>query len=270
MSNKPDLAELIGSHQLIDLSLLIAEWLPTTWPGHMYFQHKVWNWYAPVESVGGVRVKSSAPYHTRFLIIDEHVATHFDAPTHFIPPPDSGLPLASDAGSESGDKVPLSDLQGTAACIDVSDLEGNENGVSPWITASHIRTWEGIHGVLHPNEVVLLRTGWDRYYVEGEEGLKYVMRPVDKGDFPGWPAPSVEAIEYLLEKGIRCLGIDAPSIGACHAGIEPHQAGLSRRMRYIEGLTNLDKLPSRGAYFIFLPLKVANSSGSPGRALAFV
>jgi len=35
-------------------------------------------------------------------------------------------------------------------------------------------------------------------------------------------------------------------------------------------LTNLDKLPSRGAILIATPLKIANGSGSPVRAIALV
>ena len=49
-----------------------------------------------------------------------------------------------------------------------------------------------------------------------------------------------------------------------------HQEGLSRGLRYVEILTNLDKLPTRGAFFVFLPLKIAGSSGGPGRAIAFL
>jgi len=35
-------------------------------------------------------------------------------------------------------------------------------------------------------------------------------------------------------------------------------------------LTNFGELPVRGAYFVFLALKIAYSSGSPGRAIALL
>jgi kynurenine formamidase len=41
-------------------------------------------------------------------------------------------------------------------------------------------------------------------------------------------------------------------------------------MRYVEILTNLGELPVRGAYFIFMPVKIASSSGGPGRAMALI
>ncbi len=66
------------------------------------------------------------------------------------------------------------------------------------------------------------------------------------------------------------MGIDAPSIGSAHDGVPVHQEGLGRGMRYVEILTNLGELPVHGAFFVFMPLKIANSSGVPGRAMALV
>jgi kynurenine formamidase len=41
-------------------------------------------------------------------------------------------------------------------------------------------------------------------------------------------------------------------------------------MMYVELLANLAKLPPRGAFFIFLPIKIAGGSAGPGRAIALV
>lgn len=260
----------LGGARVVDLSVTLSERLPGSWPGHAIFSHHNWNWFAEVDSPTG-KTRSEAPYQTNAISIDEHCGTHFDAPTHFIPPPDSGLPHAGEPGAESGEKVPLEDLMGEAVVIDVSFLsEGGEPGVSPFIEPEHIQSFERENGELQAGEVVLLRTGWDRYYVEGEEGLKYMHASLVTGTFQGWPAPSPELAVYLDEKGIKTLGIDAPSIGSAHDGVPVHQEGLGRGMRYIELLANLDRLPVRGAFFVFLPIKVAGSSGGPGRAMAFV
>lgn len=262
-----DLASL-NSAQVVDLSVALSERLPGTWPGHMNYAHHNWNWFAEAEGPTG-RTRSVAPYQTNFLIIDEHCGTHFDAPTHFVPPEGSGLPLAGPLGAETGDKVPPTDLMGPAAVVDLRHLSEEEKpGVSPFITADHIHAWEEEHGALREGEVVLLYTGWDRYYVEGEEGLKYMHGSLVTLDFPGWPAPAPEMVLYLHECGVRTVGIDAPSIGSAHDPVPVHQEGLSCGMRYVEVLTNLGKLPLRGAYFVFLPLKIAGSSGGPGRAIA--
>jgi kynurenine formamidase len=264
-----DLASL-SSARVVDLSVTLSERLPGTWPGHMNYAHHNWNWFAEFEGPTG-RTRSEAPYQTNFIVIDEHCGTHFDAPTHFVPPPNSGLPLAGPLGSETGDKVPPADLMGPAVVVDLRFLsEEGELGVSPFITADHIRSFEEENGALQEGEVVLLRTGWDRYYVEGEEGLKYMHSSLVTGDAPGWPAPAPEMALHLHERGIKTVGIDAPSIGSAHDPVPVHQEGLSRGLRYVEVLTNLDELPVRGSYFVFLPLKISGSSGGPGRAIALV
>lgn len=257
--------------KLIDLSVTVSESLPSYWPTHMPFSTKVWNYYAEFEERQG-NLRSEAPYQTRFWIIDEHCGTHFDAPTHFIPPVDSGLPWADDLGSQTGEKVPLEDLTGPGVCIDVTSLleENTKPGESAWITPTHINQWESEYGLIQPGEVVLFRTGWDRYYVKGEEGRNYSQGPLIYRSTKGWPAPNVETILILHERGVRCLGIDAPSIGATHDGAPTHQEGLSRGMRYVEMLTKLSVIPPRGFWFMFLPVKVAGSTGGPGRAIALI
>ena len=105
------LVRLIQASTIVDLSQVLAEELPGTWPGHMAYRHKLWNWFAPHRCFDGQKIPSKSAYHTRFLIIDEHTATHFDAPTHFVPPPDSGLKLASPLGEITGAKVPLEQLR---------------------------------------------------------------------------------------------------------------------------------------------------------------
>jgi kynurenine formamidase len=252
----------------VDLSSTVSERLPNTWPGHMTYAHHNWNWFAEVRGPTGT-TRSTAPYQTNFVVMDEHCGTHFDAPTHFVPPEGSGLDLAGPLGDQTGDKVPLEDLMGPAALIDVRFLAG-EPGVSPFITADHVREWEEEQGALRAGEVVLFRTDWDRYYVEGEEGEKYMHGSLVTGEYPGWPAPAPETAIYLHESGVKTIGIDAPSIGSAHDGVPVHQEGLSRGMRYVEMLTNLGELPVRGAYFIFMPVKIAGSSGGPGRAMALL
>ena len=260
----------LSASRVVDLSVTVSERLPGTWPGHMTFAHHNWNWFSEVDGPTG-RTRSSAPYQTNFFVIDEHCGTHFDAPTHFIPPPDSGLPLASDLGAQTGDKVPLEDLMGPAAVVDVSYLSGQgKPGVSPFIEPDHVRQFEEEHGELAAGEVVLFRTDWDRYYVEGDEGEKYLSGSLVTERHPGWPAPSPETAVYLHEKGVKTIGIDAPSIGSAHDGVPVHQEGLGRGMRYVELLTKLSELPVRGALFVFLPVKIAGSSGGPGRAMALV
>lgn len=270
-SEEPDPAALLDTHAVVDLTLLIAEDLPAWWPHHMPFQHKTFNWFADQAGPSGDLLTRAGPYQTRWYLMDEHTGTHFDAPSHFIPPPGSGLEDAGPAGDVTSDKVPVEQLMGPAVVIDVpEDLAGGEPGVSPVITSDHVRRWESTNGDIVEGEVVLFRCGWDRRYVAGPEGDDFVLNVLVTATADGWPAPDAACAEYLLDKGVRCVGTDAPSMGAAQEGAPVHRVALGRGAVFIEALANLDALPTRGAFFIFLPVKVRQGTGAPGRAVAFL
>lgn len=274
-ATRPDIDAAIaalGGANLVDLSVALAEQMPAAWPSHMPFQRKIFNWYAgdrtnQIQPIHGHR----GPYQTAWLTLDEHCGTHFDAPTHFIPPPDSGLPHAGPLGRETGDTVDLGRLIGPAAVIDATELtDRGEGGVSPEITPEMIERWETAHGVLAGGDVVLFRTDWDDRYRPMPDGSAYVFDPFVLAKGGGWPTPGIPALQLLLDRGVRTVGLDGVSVGAAHDGAPPHQFGLGRGMLYIELLANLRRVPPRGALFVFLPIKIEGSTGGPGRAIAFV
>jgi kynurenine formamidase len=257
--------------RVVDLSLCLAEDLPCSWPVHMPFQHKVFNWFTDVPGQPAPLVGSRGPYQTRWLLMDEHTGTHFDAPTHGVPPADSGLPGAGPAGEISSERVPLTDLMGPAAVIDVTALVGAAApGESPLVEPAQIERFEREHGRIEPDDVVLLRADWDRHYHSGPRGSAYLHDSVVAKSGPGWPAPSGAAVELLAARGVRCLGTDGVSMGAAHDGASAHEAGLSRGMLFVEGLARLVELPARGSWFVFMPIKVRGGTGGPGRAAAFL
>jgi kynurenine formamidase len=250
---------LIGADadRIVDLSVTLSEHLPSTWPEHMPFAHKNWSWFEEDELPTGACTCSLGPYVTHFFILDEHAGTHVDAPSHYF------------RGGDSSEKIDLSKLIGPAAVVDLRHLDGEaEDGASPPITVAHLEAWEEEHGHFEPGEVVLLLTGWTKHYVRGEDGRAFLHEPVVLQSRPAWPAPEADAAIFLHERGVTTVGIDAPSVGSAEEGNEVHRAGLSREMAFIEGLTNLERLPARGASFVFLPLKIAVASGAPGRAIA--
>ena len=80
---------------------------------------------------------------------------------------------------------------------------------------------------------------------------------VISGACPGWPAPGVEVMEALADRGVTCVGIDTPSIGPVQDAGPVHIAGFRRGLVFVEGLARLAELPVFGAFFVFLPLKIA-------------
>jgi isatin hydrolase len=266
------LLSALAAFEVVDLTVTLAEHLPGAWPTHMPFQRKVYNWYAgageeQIQPIHGFR----GPYQTAFFTLDEHCGTHIDAPAHFIPPPGSGLPMAGPMGLVTGDKLDLAKMMGPAAVIDVTDLSGQgEGGVSPEILPEHVERWERQHGAMRPEDVVLFRSDWDDRYLPFPAGNSYVFEPLVLHHGPGWPTPGIPCLQLLLDRGVTTVGLDGVSVGAAHAGVPPHQFGLGHGMMYVELLANLRQLPPRGAYFLFLPLKVEGSSASPGRAIGLV
>lgn len=258
-----------GPCDVVDLSLLLAEDLPCHWATHLPFQHKTYSWFETRRDPAA-NAYSRGPYATRWLAIDEHTGTHVDAPSHFIPPEGSDLPEAGPAGNVSVDRVPLTQLMGPAAVVDARVPPGDEPGRSPLIEPATIEAHEREHGAITAGDIVLLRTDWDRRYRRWPDEAGYVHDVVVTAREPGWPAPSVGAMELLLARGVRCVGIDAPSMGPAHDPRPVHVCGLGAETVFVECLTGLDQLPARGAWFCFLPLKLEGGTGSPGRAIALV
>lgn len=262
-----------GQQHVVDLTLLLAEELPCTWPGHMPYQQKTFNYFSDVADVESPLRSHCGHYQTRWLLIDEHTGTHVDAPAHFVPRIDSGLDGAHEIGAVTAEQIPLSQLIGPAVVVDVSALRDEElaPGVSPFIEISHLTVFEEAHGEFSPGDIVLFKSNWDRdFYREGPDGARYAQNAVIHSSGKAWPAPSAAAMEYLADKGIRCVGTDGPSMGAAHDGGPVHVMGLGSGLVFLEGLAHLASLPVRGAVFVFAPLKVARGSGAPGRAFAFV
>ncbi|NYI67229.1 cyclase family protein [Spelaeicoccus albus] len=265
------MAETARPRRIIDLTLLLAEELPAAWAKHMPYQQKTFNYFANVDSQASPLKSATGPYQTRWLLIDEHTGTHVDAPAHFIPEPDTGLPHAADVGSVTVEQIPLDQLMGPAVVVDIpEDLPGAGPGISPMITADFLTAWETENGAIEPNDVVLFRTNWDKHYVAGPNGFAYCHDPLVTRKGPGWPAPDEEAIRLLMDRGVRCVGTDGASMGSSHDGAGVHHLGLAARVAYIEALGNLKELPVRGAMFCFAPLKVARGTGAPGRAFAWL
>jgi kynurenine formamidase len=251
----------------IDLTLTIDERYPTTWPPHVPFVRRTWNWFSEERHGPETWTSACGPYYTEVLIIDEHIATHFDAPSHFVPDHAPGKP-----GAICGEQIPLSQFAGNAVVVDVSDLIGDKPGVSPFIEQERVLAAEQQLGrALTGDDVVLFRSDWDeRFYHPFPRGNGYAVDVAVLQKAPGWPAPSVACIDLLLQRGVRCVGTDGPSMGAAHDGAPAHVTGLGRGMVFIEGLANLREIPDATATFQFLPIKIAQSSGGPGRAVAWI
>ena len=264
--NGPGIESVTGSSRVVDLTVLVSESLPAHWGSNPPFARWTNNWFEVLNNEYGTPfTPSSAPYYSQRFVIDEHTGTQTDFPAHFIPPPGSGLPHAGPMGSLTGEKYPLDRLMGPAAVIDVTDLRDSaEPGLSAPISVDRIQAWEEEHGEIKAGEVILFHSGYsDAYYKPLPDGMRFTFEPLVLKSAPGWPAPTPEAVEYLQGKGVWHLGTDGASMGPVQGGQPTHVAGLQHGMSWEELLTNLGELPTRGAYYIALPLKIVGPVRQP-------
>jgi kynurenine formamidase len=242
-----------------DLSLLVSKELPCTWPIGM----------SPISLIS-TKSFGLEPFHRDLLLIDEHTGTQWDAPAHFVPPPDSGLPGAGPMGSLTGEKVPAWQFCGEACVVDVrrhcdEALEGSSYIIEPFL----VHKWEQEHRPLKFGDVVMFRSDYsDRYYRPFPEGKRFIASALRK-ETAAWPAPSPETMTYLADKGVMTLGLDGPSMGPLpDMAVATHQAGGQRGLIWVEGATNLGSLPPSGSFIAILAAKHAGGSGGECRCVA--
>lgn len=252
-------ARLLASRRLIDVSVVVDQHYPCFQQESQEFLLIAQN--RPGPGPEGYR----GPYLETIMIADDHTGTHCDSPAHQIPPIGSGLPGAGSASSITVEQLDLRRMMGPACVIDCTDLLDQVDRTSkrsPIITREKVEAWEEAHGQLQEGDIVLFRTTWtDLYYKEFPDGLKFTRHH---------PAPDGRTMEYLVERGVPLVGIDALGLGMFEDDYEPHIIAMSAEMIIVEKLIRLTELPPRGAFFLFLPLKVKGASGGLGRAIAFV
>lgn len=244
--------------QVQDLTLLIAPDRPCVWPVGMT-QHLV----VPSRTFG------PGPYHRDLIVIDEHTGTQWDAPAHFVPPPDSGLAGAGPMGLITGEKVPAWQFCGEACVIDIrGHIDDAPDGESYLIRPEVVYAWEKQNRPLRFGDVVLFRSDYtDKYYKPFPAGERFVTTALRK-ETPGWPAPTPETMEYLGQKGVKTLGLDGASMGPLpNLAVATHQAGGKLGMIWTECSTNLGSLSTTGSFTALLTAKHAGGSGGECRGI---
>ncbi len=182
--------------------------------------------------------------------VPEHFGTHVDAPGHFI------------VWKETIERIKVKKFIAPAVVIDVRDKVRSNPDYQA--TMADIEGYER-EGAIPEGAAVLLLTGWSQYYNEPE---KY--RNADASGVMHFPGFSEEAIQYLLRNPkLVALGIDTLSIDyGMSKDFAGHRISHGSGLYHLENLTNLDKLPARGAVLFVGALPIEGGSGSPARVLA--
>lgn len=186
----------------------------------------------------------------------EHGGTHIDAPVHFA------------QGRQTVDEIPLDRLVGPAVVIDVTAAA--EADPDYQVTIEDVRRFEAAYGELPDDAIVLIRTGYARYWPDAERYLGTAERgeaAVSRLHFPGLHPDTARWL--VANRRFKAIGIDTASIDYGQSTLyESHRVLYEQNIPAFENLASLDRLPPTGAYVVALPMKIKGGSGAPLRAIA--
>ncbi len=160
-----------------------------------------------------------------------HTGTHVDAPIHFLP---KGVGV---------DQMSLKVLTGRVYVLELPK--------ATLITAEALEKAD----IPPRTRRLILKTRNSQFWLSKNKTFEK--------EFVGL---SPDGAQYLVDHGVKLVGIDYLSIAPYKQGQIPHEIFLNAGVILVEGL-NLSKV-SQGRYSLYcLPLKLLNSDGAPARAI---
>lgn len=172
-------------------------------------------------------------YAVARLALSDQAGTHVETQAHFL------------AGGRTLDEQPLERFIGAATVLDVPS---RRLGVLDFAPAE---------ALIRRNPFLLLRSGY------ADRG-----QPIDPGAADR-PTVGLQALEWLVARGLRLLGIDAFDFDAApdYAG---HHFLLAQDVLILEGLVNLAALVAPEVQLYVAPLRLRGTGASPCRVFAIV
>lgn len=220
---------LNGRPRIVDLSHPIHEGM-TTFPVP---------WHPPVEitQLGrhGIEGRES-----RRIVLGSHTGTHVDAPRHFV------------EGGQTVDQIPLAQLVGPAAVIDLTPVRPRQV-----FDAGDLAERLGSR---RP-ERLILRFDWSDQW--GTLGF-----------YRDSPSLTQDAARFLLDAGVRVVAMDTPQLDhpdhgrGCELDSPIHRLMLGAGAVFVECCTNLRALTGDTVELHALPLNVLAGDGAPCRVAA--
>ena len=211
-----------------------------------------------LETVSDGVTEAGYYYAANNFFTAEHGGTHLDAPIHFA------------RGRQPVDRIPLERLVGEAFVVDVTDAA--EGDADYEVSIEDLARAERDAGPIPEGAIVLLRTGFSRRWPDAERYLGTAARGADAVKDLHFPGLHPDAARWLVaNRSVGAVGIDTASIDRGQSTLyESHRTLFERDIPAMENLTGLERLPSRGATIVALPMKIGGGSGAPLRAIAIV
>jgi len=185
------------------------------------------------------------------IVTGDHIGTHIDSWGHVNPT------------APRAEGIPIDLCYGDGVVLDLT-----EKGPGEEITPADLEEAETKFGGyrIKPLDIILLRTD-------------AAKRRFEKSYLTDHPGMTKEAVHWLLDRGVKVMGIDAIGFDPPVAKMferrkfwEAHRVMREREYYHLENLCNLDAIPRPYHSFIVsvLPIKWRGASAAPVRAVAIV
>ncbi len=179
-------------------------------------------------------------WNARMVDAYTHSGTHADAPVHF------GMP------GPTIDEMPLDTLMGTCWVVPMEEVSSKE--------LIHIGHLGDVATHFQQGESLLLKTGWSKW--ADSDPAKYR---------DGLPRISEELAKWCVEKKVKILAVEAPSVADVNNLEEVtriHQVLFGGRVFIVEGICNTEALNTAKVELMVLPMKIKSGDGAPARVIA--
>jgi kynurenine formamidase len=189
-----------------------------------------------------------------------HSTTHLDAPWHYAP-------TTNGQKSKTIDEIPLEWCFGDGIVIDMKHKADFDpitvKDLDDFLKKNELNLKSGM--------IVLINTGRDKF--NGTKDFHKIGTGM-----------SAEATEWLIDQGIKIMGIDswgwdlplpymlkkAKETKNPELFWEAHLVGRHKEYCHMEQLVNLDALPYTGFKVAVFPLKIVGASAAPARVVAIL
>lgn len=187
----------------------------------------------PAVVIGRVaKIEEGANANVSRMNMGVHTGTHVDAPFHFM------------TGGKTVEHLPLDLLTGPVYVL-------NLPAGADIMTASVLR-----QSSIPPDTLrLLIKTRNSQYWASGDSSFQ-----------TGFVGISADGAEFLVNLGIKLIGVDYLSVAPYKQSRPTHEILLKAGVVIVEGL-NLSEI-IEGHYTLYcLPLKLAGCDGAPARAI---
>jgi arylformamidase len=177
-----------------------------------------------------MRLANGDPANVSVVEMDVHTGTHVEAPLHFL------------EGGDALDTVQLERFVGPAQVVEVD---------GPAVTAQALAGLAILPGTAR----LLVKTGNSARWAAG-------WGPFDER----YIALTRDAAEWVVERGIRLVGLDHLSIEQYEDGGETHRILMRAGVVILEGL-NLHGIDPGTYTLVAAPIRLAGAEAAPARAV---